>query len=256
MTRDQSPLAGKAIFITGARRSGTYWLQRIITSHAQIGAVPSETHLFSHGIRPLMDRLTGTEPADPTVGRVWADREAVNPIIRELCDAVFAPFRAGDDGWVSERTPLHVYHLDLVHEIYPDAKIVQIVRDGRDVSRSLVAQDWGPTTHEAAAMEWRDAVRAARQAALSPEVYREVHYEAVLADPAGAAAELFDWLGVAASQGEFDAAEVAAGEIANTPISAPGAERWRSELSRRQIDQIETVASAELELMGYALSGD
>jgi hypothetical protein len=198
-----------------------------------------------------MDRLEGTDEADPTVGRVHAHREAVLDAVRDLCDIVFTPYRAGEHGWVSERTPLHVYHLGLIAEIYPDAKLIQIVRDGRDVARSLVEQEWGPTTHDAAAMEWRDAIRAARAAALPPERYREIRYEDLLAAPEPLIGELFGWLGVPASDDDLAAALSAAAEVANTGARETGAERWREELSRKQIAEIERVAGAELRLMGY-----
>jgi len=255
MSRSQSPLLKRAIFILGARRSGTYWLQRIVTAHSRIGAVPSETHLFSHGIRPLMDRLEGAEVGDPTVGRVHADREAVLDAVRDLCDIVFAPYRAGEDGWVSERTPLHVYHLGLIAAVYPDAKIVHIVRDGRDVARSLVEQGWGPTTHEAAAMEWRDAIRSARAADLPAASYRELRYEELIAGADRLLGDLFGWLEVPATDSDLQAAAQAAAEVANTASGRPGAQRWREELSRRQVAQIERTAGPELELMGYPLSG-
>ena len=45
------------IFNAGARRSGTYWLQRITCAHPAVAEVPSETYIFSHGIAPLMERF-------------------------------------------------------------------------------------------------------------------------------------------------------------------------------------------------------
>lgn len=255
MSRTNSPLAGRALFITGARRSGTYWLQRIITAHENVGAVPSESHLFSHGISPLLDRLSGADPSDQTVGRVHADREAVLDSVRDLCDVVLAPYRAGAEGWVSERTPLHVYHLGLIASVYPDGRFIQIVRDGRDVARSLVEQEWGPTTHEAAALEWRDAIRAAGDSTLPAGSYREVRYEDLLTDPEPLIADLFDWLGLKTDAANLAGAVGEAGQIANTGRTAAAAERWRTELTAEEISTIESVCSAELERMGYELSG-
>src|SRR4051794_19181933 len=57
MSRADSPLRGRMIFNVGARRSGTFWLQRIVAAHPGVSAVPSETHLFSDGIAPLFSRL-------------------------------------------------------------------------------------------------------------------------------------------------------------------------------------------------------
>src|SRR5437867_3952052 len=43
-----SSLQGRMIFNLGARRSGTFWLQRIVCAHSDVAEIPSETHLFSH----------------------------------------------------------------------------------------------------------------------------------------------------------------------------------------------------------------
>ena len=115
--------------------------------------VPSETHLFSHGIAPLMERFQHEDPASPEVGKVYTERETVIAGLRGLCDAVFEPFAEGRP-YVAERTPLHVFHLPLIAEVYPDARFVHIIRDGRDAVRSLVAQPWGPATVAEGAEEW------------------------------------------------------------------------------------------------------
>ena len=52
--------------------------------------------------------------------------------------------------------------LDLIAEIYPDARVLHIIRDGRAVTRSLLALPNGPSTIEDAAEEWRESVAAFR----------------------------------------------------------------------------------------------
>lgn len=47
-----SPLTDGMIFNVGSRRSGTFWLQRIVCAQPTVAGVPSETHLLSHGIAP------------------------------------------------------------------------------------------------------------------------------------------------------------------------------------------------------------
>ena len=83
------------IFNVGARRSGTYWLQRITCAHPAVAEVPSETYVFSHGIAPLMERFHHDDPAYEEVGQVYADRARVIADIRDLCDTVFGEFVAG-----------------------------------------------------------------------------------------------------------------------------------------------------------------
>ena len=60
------------IFNVGARRCGTYWLQRITCAHPAVAEVPSETYVFSHGIAPLMERFHHDDPEYEEVGQVYA----------------------------------------------------------------------------------------------------------------------------------------------------------------------------------------
>ena len=57
MSRADSPLRGRMIFNVGARRSGPTGSSAFVTAHPEVAAVPSETHLFSHGIAPLFERF-------------------------------------------------------------------------------------------------------------------------------------------------------------------------------------------------------
>src|SRR5687767_2814543 len=173
------------VFNAGSRRSGTYWLQRIVCAHPAVGEVPSETYVFSHGIAPLMERFQHEERESQEVGSVYADRERLIGAIRNLCDTVFGEFAEAGQTHVAERTPWHVFHLALIAEVYPDARFVHIVRDGRDVVRSLLGQYWGPGTVTEGAEEWCTSVAAARDAAgLLGERLLEVRYEELLAEPA------------------------------------------------------------------------
>jgi hypothetical protein len=106
MSRADSPLSGRMIFNVGARRSGTHWLQRVVTAHPEVSAVPSETHLLSHGIAPLFERFQHSLRSSSTVGKVYVDREAILDATRDLCDVVFMEFMEAGTSRIAERTPL------------------------------------------------------------------------------------------------------------------------------------------------------
>ena len=164
MSRADSPLLGRVIFNVGSRRSGTYWLQRVVAAHPLVDPVPPETHLFSHGIAVLFDRVQHRDRDSLDVGAVWADRDNLLDATRDLCDRLLGPYAADASHRVAERTPVHAFHLQLIAEIYPDARVVHIIRDGRDVARSIDGRPWGPDTIGGAAAVWRSAVLAARAA--------------------------------------------------------------------------------------------
>lgn len=250
-----SPLHGRMIFNVGARRSGTYWLQRIVTAHPSVGSVPSETHLLSHGIAPLLERFHQNERDSSEVGSVYFERGRMIQAIRRLCDDVFGQFLEEGQERVAERTPLHVFHLAMIAEIYPDAKYVHIIRDGRDVARSIAAQDWGPQTVRDAAKEWRDSVLAGRAAGLERDRYLEVRYERLLSDPEEEIASLYGWLGLRTTAEDLAPALSESRRAENVDrrgVRGVASEKWRSAFSPADLAGFIEVAGELLGELGYA----
>jgi hypothetical protein len=187
--------------------------------------------------------------------------------LRDVADRVFgglADALGPGAHLIVERTPWHAYHLDLIGAVYPDAAVVHIVRDGRDVARSLLSQPWGPTTMADAAEEWRSAVDAARADAPGLARYREVRYEELLADPGDRLPELYRWLGLDDRDEVVRPALIEAGVRFNTDERRPevGHGKWRSELSALDQRTFDRVAGSMLESLSYervpppALAGD
>ena len=246
-----SPLAGRMIFNTGARRSGTYWLQRIVMAHPDVFGIPSETLLFSHGIAPLVERFHHGARGSVELGVIYANRPVLIDGLRHLCDGVFLDLAGGPHRHIAERSAPHVQHLDLISEVYPDARFVHIVRDGRDVARSLVAQPWGPSTVREAAAEWRTSVLAGRRT--SDARYLELRYEDLFADPEGRIRDLYDWLGLDVTDDAVAAGLEAAAIVDNADPTDPRAEtgKWRSSFSRRDLRDFERIAGDLLAELGY-----
>ena len=250
----ESPLRERMIFNIGARRSGTYWLQRIVTAHPSVGEVPSETHLLSHGIAPLLERFQHADRDSTEVGRVYVPRERLLAALRHLCDEVFREYLGPGQERVAERTPLHIFHLELISEVYPDAKFVHIIRDGRDVTRSIASQDWGPAEIADAATEWRDSVSAARHAGLPPDRYLEVRYETLLANPRSQIEQIYEWLGLPTAPEDLahPLAESAREEnVDRFGMGGVRTEKWRAAFDRRDLAAFDAIAGDLLEELGY-----
>lgn len=242
MTHD--PDGGWLVVCVGARRSGTHWLQRILSTHPQVTALPAETHLFSKGIGPLADRLQSATPASPTVGTVYVPAEQRRRLLRELADAILLPHldRAPPGTTrLLERTPEHVTRIQLVAELYPNARFVHIVRDGRDVVRSLVHQDFGPDDVESAAVEWCDAVATGRTQGARVAHYLEVRYEHLATAPEATIREVFERLDLPVDDDVVARARAEA-EVRGNRWGAP----TDRDLTRRQRRVVERVADEVL----------
>ena len=256
MTRADSPLAGRLIFVVGCRRSGTNWLQRVLSARPDVVGMPTETHLFSHGLAPLAERFQHTTPNLPKTNVSYMSRDGFLDALRDLSDRVFLenlPFIDPDARHLVERTPWHVYHLELIADVYPDAPIVHIIRDGRDVARSLLSTSWGPDTMEGAAEEWRSSVAAGRSAGASIPRYVEVFYERLLVDPEVELRSLYEGVGLELRPETMDRALSLAQASYNVDPLFPkiGSGKWRTALSPSELRTFDRIAGGLLEELGY-----
>lgn len=250
------PPAGRMIFLVGVPRSGTNWLQRLVALHPDVVALPSETHLFSDGINHLQRRVQHGLVSSPATGTIYMDRADFLDAVRNLCDAAYGGAARAIDPTarrILERTPAHVHHLELLGAVYPDAHVVHIVRDGRDVARSMVAQSWGPADVAGAAREWVEGVTAARRAAGGLRHYLEVRYEALLDEPVEGVREVLGFLGLNAGpdllRQVFGEAGIPYNEDPNLPRLAR--EKWRGQWSRRDSARFWAVAGPLMAELGY-----
>lgn len=252
---DVSSLENRLVLVVGAPRSGTTWLQRAVAAHPDVLALPSETHLFSSGISVLRDRVQGGHVGSPSTGSCFMPQEEFTRAARSFCDAALGSYvnrTRPDAPRVLERTPNHVWHLGLIGSVYPDAWVLHIVRDGRDVVRSQVAQSWGPSQIEAAAAMWASAIRSARAAAPGLARYREIRYEELLARPT-TIADVFDHLELPALPAAIAQSELESGRGVNVDPTRPdvAAGKWRQEWGTADLAAFDAWAGDALEEAGY-----
>jgi hypothetical protein len=256
VTRADSPLKGRLIFALGCRRSGTNWLQRILAARPDVVGMPTETHLFSDGLAPLEERFQHTTPNLPKTAVTYMSRDGFVDALRDFADRVFEenmPLIAPDAHYLVERTPWHVYHVGLIAEVYPDAPIVHIIRDGRDVARSLLSTSWGPDTMEGAAEEWRSSVVAGRSAGASLPRYVEVFYERLLSNPEAEIRSLYERLELEMTPEVMERVLIEADGAYNVDPLFPkiGSGKWRTALSPSDLRTFDRVAGELLEELGY-----
>lgn len=88
---------------------------------------------------------------------------AARGLLHDLVDPMAT--RRGKACWV-DTTPHNTRSADGLHEIYPRLRVVNMIRDGRDVAESITHRSWGPNDMDAALVLWRDLMLAG-QVALS-----------------------------------------------------------------------------------------
>lgn len=197
-TPETSPLHGRAIFLIGAPRSGTTWLQQLLALHPAV-ATAGEMHVFCEGVGVLLDNHDGNDRYSGLSG--WVTRPELVALVRDLVDGIMLRLRDTQRPGathVLDKTPNHVPYAARLAEVYPDAAYVHIVRDGRAAARSAQRLWSHSADYNAAgrnAGRWRDAVLDCREH-LSGGRYVEVRYEDLLADPTGELARIYDVIGL------------------------------------------------------------
>jgi hypothetical protein len=87
--------------------------------------------------------------------RDFEENFQVDPInsSRALSNEILMRICSGKAGWV-ETTPDNAIRADGLLALMPEAKIIHVVRDGRDVASSVVGRSWGPSDHVNALRWW------------------------------------------------------------------------------------------------------
>ncbi|MGL5853436.1 MAG: sulfotransferase family protein [Phycicoccus sp.] len=183
------PAPARPIFIVGCQRSGTTMLRLMLDSHPRISCGP-ETR-FLEGFEPIL-----TDDWKRLSQYGFSEEEWVRRI-RGFFEGVQADYARsrGKQRW-ADKTPRYALNLPLVLRIFPDAQIVHVIRDPRDVAVSH-RKRFGYWSCVKSTVKWPRYVGTARAAAreLPADTYREVRYEQLVADPGPTLRDLLDWLG-------------------------------------------------------------
>jgi hypothetical protein len=270
-------------FIVGAPRSGTTVLRLMVDAHPAM-AVPPESYfpvtlwpwrrryLVDGGFRLdlLAEDLLTRRPVprapfnwDIDPGLVRERLSGVAPIsypeaIR-MVYALYAEVRGKPR--YGDKTPIFADHLGLLARLFPEARFLHVIRDGRDVALSVVDKRWGARTLVEAAAQWALRVRTTRRAGRTlGDRYVELMYEDLVADPQPILQRVcaFTELDYRPEMLSFHLTaeqrlpewERRSHDDLGRPLTA-GLRNWRSEMSRNDIAAVEVVAGRTLESLGY-----
>ena len=194
----------RLIFLVGAPRSGTTWLQALIASHPCVSTGP-ETHFFE-AIAPLVDFYQKPSPRPDGLKEYLSEEEFWNEIANLFHRTVSnVPPPERKPYFFLEKTPQHVFHIDIILRCFQEAYFIHLIRDPRDVVASILraAKTWGkgwfPDSATIAAELWKHSVVEAKkisQKIKDPKRFFELRYEDLKADTPGKLAAIFDWLGL------------------------------------------------------------
>lgn len=269
----------RTVFIGGCDRSGTTFLGSLLGGAAGVVVTPEsqfkidclnavlEGKLKSHAeITAYLDNhwryRIWRVPADKMIeGKGQGDSLEV------LAEAILARVKGyglthnrSPEVWV-DHTPRNLQDIHLLGQLFPDAKYLHIVRDGRAVSASVLPLDWGPNTASQAARWWGSRLTPGLAAETAwPQRVKRVSYEKLILEPEVTLRELCAFLGL-----EFNP-DMVSGKgfvvpgftqrqhalVGGKPDRAR-VEAWRSSLTEREREIFEAEVGGVLYALGYPL---
>lgn len=198
-------LARDPIFIVGAARSGTTWLYDVMTAHPEVAGV-FESWLFTpeNGLKNLFGPAHWPGKYSG-LGRLLG-RDELLVHTREMAARLMSHAIGPKHRFLVEKSPSHLFAMSFIREVFPGARFIHILRDGRDVGVSVRAasrswmQAWQDTfgrTVRSSARAWKHAVKRARHdRAELGEAFLEIRYEDIRQDPFAAYRQIFDFCGI------------------------------------------------------------
>lgn len=214
---DKSFQTEEPFFIVGAPRSGTTMLSVMLDRHSNI-SIPPETQFFND-LQPGLQAVLAHKEIGDLVSFVLKSERIKDLEISH--EEVMEGFTSAGDRErdlflallkayskktgckkIGEKSPLHLLHLPKICKHFPQAKIVCIVRDGRDVVRSLMNVPWAepdnPRRFYLFCQHWNEAVEKIIQAQRSNfrDRFYLLTFEQLLRDPEQQLQDVCRFIGV------------------------------------------------------------
>jgi len=275
------------VFIVGCTRSGTTLLQRMVNAHSQI-AITLETQwiprFFERRWGMTREGLVTPELiprllSHPGFCALCIGEEELSTLMGQGEPMTYSSFvtkvfdlygQAQGKRMVGDKTPGYVRRIKTLHGLWPAARFVHLIRDGRDVYLSMSGrplEQWKPgvfdTWAEAPALTaglwWELNVRRGQEAGkpLGQDLYYEMRYESLIARPREECDALCAFLGVPYDdamlrfhESRADNEPQPSGKPAWRPITS-GLRNWKAEMAPEDLENFEAAAGGLLDSLGY-----
>ncbi|MEG3641587.1 sulfotransferase family protein [Magnetococcus sp. PR-3] len=286
------------VFILGCPRSGTSLLAALLEAH--FGVVgPVEPHFLpyfhpwrnywgdlkhSDNRSRLLDAIFGFSELWVPRNNPGQDLQKITPqsllslkaerddIINQshdyssLCHAVFSKFshQNGGQGWVDKSAYYDPMQLSYILDVFPQARIIHIVRDGRDTAMSWQKTWFHPSSLSEGMWLWKKHSTHYHEFCLQhPENTIEIRYEDLLENISEIMGSLERFLGTTKKKEVQALTDTSLGkalsinpthQLMQKGVVKTNKEKWRTQMPQTTIHQLENIAQKELLQWGYPIT--
>ena len=276
MTRNESKV--EPVFVVGMNGSGTTMLLDNLGRHPELYAFPHETRLIPYFI--ARQQRFGDLENDDNYRKLWEEVLSITAFkfannhkplplpdnwldrprgLATILDSAFRYFAAkeGKARWC-EKTPQHAQHMDKLLELYPSAKFIHVIRDGRDSAASFNRR-WHRTP-ELTIYRWKKVVDLGRKLGrkLGEQHYMELRYEDLTTQPETWLRKICDFINVPfddavliSSQPYLNETTRQVGQKQEMGGLKPNSGNWKTYFTKARQRKLEAIAGHMLASCGY-----
>ena len=259
------PKPDAPIFVVGVARSGTTLLSAMLSAHSRLDCGPESRffaryrHLDARSRERILDPATWPRPAVdfiaslrnqdhpitelfgltlPEIGTYLAGRQPSTVAMLESLTVLHAQ-RAGKARWI-EKTPRHLLMTETLRDGWPDAPIVRIVRDPRDVALSLAGMPFAKDSVVGNLVRIDSDDRLSRERIARDARAMTLRYEDLVTEPERELRRVCEFIGEDYEPAMLDSRESAANVAAehewwkasvSGPLNTSSVGRWREAMS-------------------------
>jgi hypothetical protein len=240
------------VFLVGAERSGTTLLRLMLDHHPEIAFEKEFDFVLAKmtdagELPPLdgyLDWIATVRGANYAIDKSLGYRALVNDFLRQK--------QAASGGKRHVGATIH-RNFDRLRFLWPEARYIHLVRDPRDVARSVVQKGWAGNIYQASEF-WIQAENCWDSLVphLSSDQAIEIHYEDLILRTHPVLCEICRFVGVEYSEKMLDYPA----DAPQYPLPDPTlVAQWKTKLPPREVAMVELRTAGMLESRGYARSG-
>ncbi|MFA0961295.1 sulfotransferase [Roseivirga sp. BDSF3-8] len=287
----KAPLSGKAeannqfppFFIIGSGRSGTTLLRKVLSNHASIIIPPETDSLIIDSVKYYLDQrklpwivrareiISMWQKAssfsywnielEPLLGKFEkadTSSHSLSYILHAIYLQYAAQFKPGAFRW-GDKTPYLTFGMEWVKMVFPQARFIHMLRDGRAVvSSKLKAKRYNSL--EPAAHRWNESLELIQrfEKKHGPGNVHTVKYEDLVANPEQICRQVCQFLALDFQPSMLSEESDIQGDIvlphhANVfnNINTDSLDKWKKHLSPEQVNQAEHLMARFLTKYNY-----